>query len=131
MTGIDQHDRDVGGGGTRHHVAGVLRVPWRVGDDEAAVRRGEVAMCDVDRDALLALGSQAVGQQCKVALAVAVPPAGLLDRSELILEHGLGVVQETTDQRALAVVDAAGGRDAKRGDAWGGNTQGGLGAHQK
>jgi hypothetical protein len=41
-----------------------------VGDDERPPRRGEVAVGDVDRDALLALGAQAVGQQREVDLAV-------------------------------------------------------------
>ena len=113
VAGIDQHDGDVGGRRAGDHVAGVLRVARRVGDDEAALRRGEVAVGDVDRDALLALGAQAVGQQGEVALAVAVAPAGLLDRGELVLEHRLGVVQQSTDQRALAVVDAAGSRDTQ------------------
>jgi hypothetical protein len=34
--------------------------------------------------------------------------AGALDRRELVLEDGLAVVQQPTDQRALAVVDRAG-----------------------
>ena len=33
---------------------------------------------------------------------------------ELVLEHLLGVVQQPADQRALAVVDAAGGEEAQR-----------------
>jgi hypothetical protein len=45
-------------------------VAGRVGDDELARRRGEVAVGDVDRDALLALGGQAVEQQRVVELAV-------------------------------------------------------------
>ena len=110
---VDEHDGDVGGRGARHHVPRVLRVARCVGDDEAAMRCCEVAMGDVDRDALLALGTQTVGQQGEVALAVAIAPAGLFDRGELILEHRLGVVQQPTDQSALAVVDAAGSRDAK------------------
>ena len=115
VASIDEHDRDVGSRGAGDHVARVLRVARSVGDDEAAVRCGEVAVSDIDRDALLALGAQAVGQQGEVALAIAVATAGLVDRGELILEHRLGVVQQSTDQRALAVVDAAGSRDAKRG----------------
>ncbi len=141
VAGIDQHDRDIGRRRPGHHVARVLRVAGGVGDDEAAVRRGEVAVGDVDRDALLALGAQAVGEQREVALAVAVAPAGLHDGRELILEHCLGVVQQSADQGALAVVDAAGSGDAQRGhtgrsDAprgdsrWGGSKCGNC-AHQK
>ena len=40
--------------------------PGRVGDDELAQRRGEIAVGDVDRDALLALGDEAVGQQRQI-----------------------------------------------------------------
>jgi hypothetical protein len=41
-----------------------------VGDDEVAPRRREVAVRDVDRDALLALGGEAIEQQREVELAV-------------------------------------------------------------
>ena len=58
VAGVDEHDGDVGGGRAGDHVARVLRVAGRVGDDEAALRRGEVAVGDVDGDALLALGAQ-------------------------------------------------------------------------
>jgi len=49
------------------HVARVYsHVPRRVGDDELAPRGREVAVGDVDRDALLALGGEAVEQQREV-----------------------------------------------------------------
>jgi hypothetical protein len=48
-------------------------VPGAVGDDELAVRRGGVAVGDVDGDALLALGPQAVGDEGEVDLAEAAP----------------------------------------------------------
>ncbi len=56
LAGVHQDQREVGGRGPRHHVPGVLDVTRGVGDDEVAPRRGEVAVGDVDRDALLALG---------------------------------------------------------------------------
>jgi hypothetical protein len=49
--------------GPRDHVARVLRMTGRVGDDELAPRRVEVAVRHVDRDPLLALCAQAVGEQ--------------------------------------------------------------------
>jgi hypothetical protein len=76
----------------------------RVGEDERAPRRGEVAVGDVDGDALLALGAQAVGQTAEVELAVA--PAEVV---ELVGEDRLGIVQQAPDQGRLAVVDRAGG----------------------
>ncbi|CAB3731085.1 hypothetical protein LMG24076_05454 [Trinickia soli] len=64
--GVDQDDRRMRRRSARHHVARVLLVARRVGDDELAPRRGEVAIGHVDRDALLALGFQAVGQQRQI-----------------------------------------------------------------
>jgi hypothetical protein len=88
----------------------------------------EVAVGDVDRDALLALGAQTVGQQGEVDVAVAAPPRGLLDVLELVLEDRLRVVEETADERRFAIVDGAGGRKAdelgrwrRRGSAVGGD----------
>ena len=105
---VDEHDREVGRRGARHHVPRVLLVARGVGDDELARRRGEVAVRDVDRDALLALGHQAVGQQREVDGALAASLAGALDGRELVLEDRFRVVQQAPDERALAVVDAAG-----------------------
>jgi hypothetical protein len=42
---------------------------WRVGDDELAPLGLEVAVGDVDRDPLLALGLEAVEQQREVEVA--------------------------------------------------------------
>ena len=96
------------------HVARVLLVARRVGDDELAPRRREVAVRDVDRDALLALGDEAVGQQRRGRRA---RPRRLRDvrsiAAELVGEDRLRVVQQPADQRALAVVDAAGGEEAQ------------------
>ena len=84
---VDQHDRQIRGRGAGDHVARVLLVAGRVGDDEPALSGGEVAVGDVDRDALLALGPQAVGQQRQVEEVVAHPLAGLRDVLELVGEH--------------------------------------------
>ena len=54
---VQQDHREVGGRGAGHHVARVLLVAGAVGDDEAPPRGREVAVGDVDRDALLALGA--------------------------------------------------------------------------
>ncbi len=111
---VDQHDRQVGGRGAGDHVARVLLVARGVGDDELAPRGLEVAVGDVDRDPLLALGAQAVGQQRQVEVAVAAALGGLLDVLELILEDRLGVVQQPPDQGRLAVVDRARGGDPQQ-----------------
>ena len=106
--------RQVGGRRAGDGVAGVLHVAGAVGDDEVARRRREVAVGDVDRDALLALGPQAVGEQGEVDVVVAAALADGLDVLELVLEDRLRVVQQPADQRRLAVVDAADGGEAQR-----------------
>ena len=113
LAGVDEHEREVGGRVPGHHVARVLDVARGVGDDEFPQRRGEVAVGDVDGDALLALGPQPVGQQGEVGVLVAALAAEALDRLELVLEDGLGVVEEPADERALAVVDRTGGGEAE------------------
>ena len=80
FAGVDQQQRQVGGRGAGDHVARVLDVAGGVGDHELALRRREVAVGDVDRDPLLALGPQAVGQQRQVGLLVAALLGGALDR---------------------------------------------------
>jgi hypothetical protein len=83
----------------------------------------EVAVGDVDRDALLALGPEPVGQERQVRVGVAAALRGLLDVLELVLEDRLRVVEEAADQGRLAVVDGAGGGEADElggasGDRW-------------
>jgi hypothetical protein len=65
---IDEHDGDVGVGSAARHVARVLLVPGAIDDDEAARIRIEIAPGDVDGDALLALGDEAVDEQAEIGL---------------------------------------------------------------
>jgi len=111
VAGVDQDDREVAVRRAGRHVARVLHVPRRVGDDELALVGGEVAVRDVDRDALLALGLQAVDQQREVDLLAgrAVARGRLLRRREHVVVHRLRVVEQAADERRLAVVDAAAG----------------------
>ena len=73
-------------------------------------------MRDVDRDALLALGREAVEQQREVELAAerAVAPGLDLERRELVVEDQPGLEQQAPDQRRLAVVDGAAGDEAQQ-----------------
>jgi hypothetical protein len=91
----------------------MLRVYWMCPGVSAmmklAPRGGEVAVRDIDRDALLALGPQPVGQQREVGVLLAAVGAGALDRLQLVLEDRLGVEQQPADQRRLAVVHRPGG----------------------
>ena len=108
VAGVHQQHDDVGRGAAGDRVAGVLHVPGAVGQDEGALRGGEVAVGDVDRDALLPLGPQTVGQQGEVGAGQAPIQADLLDGGQLVAQHGLGVEQQAAHERGLAVVDAAG-----------------------
>ena len=78
--------------------------------------RGEIAIRDVDGDALLALGLQPVHQQREVeTLALGAEFFGIrLQRLQLILEDEFCVVKQAADQRRLAIVDAAAGDEAQR-----------------
>ena len=111
---VDQDDRDVGGGCGGHHVAGVLLVARRVGDDVLAGAGREVAVGHVDGDALLALGLQTVGKQRQIDCGQAALVGGLLDGGEGVGQDGLGVEQQAADQGALAVIDGAAGEEAQQ-----------------
>jgi hypothetical protein len=113
---IDQDHRQVGGRGTRHHVAGILFVPRRVGDDELALRRREEAVSDIDRDALLALGGKTVDEEGEIdILALRSDPLAVrLQRGQLILEDHLAVVEEAPDQGRLAVVHRSAGDESQQ-----------------
>jgi len=87
-----------------------------VGDDVLARVGGEEAVRDVDGDALLALGGEAVEQEREVELvALGADTLGVdFERSELILEEELRRIEQPADERALAVVDAAARDEAQQ-----------------
>ncbi len=111
---VDENDGQVRRRSARHHVARVLDVTRRVRDDELAPRRREVAVGDVDRDALFALGAQAVGEERQVRVLVAASTRHVFHVRELVLEDRFRVVEQAPDQGALAVVDAAARRKAQQ-----------------
>ena len=86
--GVDEQDRGVRVGRAGEHVAGVALMTGRVGQDVAACVGGEEPVRDVDGDALLPLGAQAVGQGGEVGDALFVG-----DRLEVIERQAVGVVQ--------------------------------------
>ena len=110
---VDEHDPELGGRSAGDHVARVLHVARRVGELEASPRRDEGAIGDVDRDALLALGAQAVGEEREVDVAVTAAARDVLDVLELVDEDLLRVVEQPPDQGGLAVVDRAACDEAK------------------
>ena len=110
MPHVDQKDRKLRRRSRGDHVARVLRMPGRIGDDELTQRRREIAIRDVDRDALFALRDQAVGRERQVER-LAAPLRRVLDGGELVGKDRARVVEQAADQRALAVVDAASGQE--------------------
>ena len=78
--------------------------------------RGEIAVGDVDGDALLAFGAQAVGEQREIDRAAGAIDFALLHGGELVFEDGLAVVEQAADQGGFAVVDAAGGGEAQQAE---------------
>ena len=111
---VDQDHRQVGGGRARDHVPRVLDVARCVGELEAPPRRHERAVGDVDRDSLLALRAEAVGEQRQVDVVVPTPAARVLDVLQLVGEDLLRVVEQPADQRRLAVVDRARGHEPEK-----------------
>ncbi|GAA3412566.1 hypothetical protein GCM10018952_25760 [Streptosporangium vulgare] len=120
VAGVDDDEHKLGGRGAGDHVAGVLHVAGRVGEDEAPARGGEVAVRDVDGDSLLALGAQAVREQREVGGLPALFPRGRLHRLQLVGEDRFRVVQQPADEGGLPVVHGPGGGEAQQ-----------CGGHQK
>ena len=113
---IDQHHREITGRGAGGHVAGVLFVAGRVGDDEHPLVGGKIAIGHIDGDALLALGFQSVGQQrrIKVRASGAVGQRVLADRGQLILVDRFGVMQEPADEGGFTIIDASAGEKPQK-----------------
>ena len=113
---VHQHDRKVGGRGAGRHVARVLLMTRRVGDDELALRGREEAVGNVDRDALLALRLETIDQQREIdVVAGRAVLAGIGGkRGELVLEDQLRVVEKPADQRRLAVVHRPAGQEPQQ-----------------
>ncbi len=113
---IHQQHRDIRRRCAGDHVAGVLFVARRVGEDEAAALSLEIAVRDVDRDALLPLGREAIHQQGVVDRAApgrAVAAAVAFERLHHVVRDAAALVEQAADERGFAVIHAAAGEDAK------------------
>ncbi len=106
---VDEDDREVGVRGTGRHVAGVLLVARGVGDDELALVGRKEAVGDIDGDALLPLRGEAIHEQGEIDAFITdrAVPALLAEGSELVVEDELAVIEQSSDQGGLAVVDRA------------------------
>src|ERR1700722_1345812 len=112
FAGVYQNDRCVRRRGARGHVARVLLMAGRVGDDELAASRREIAIRHIDGDALLSLSTQAIGQESEVDLAWRSRSLAF-DGLDLVFINGLCVIKQTPDEGGFAVVHAARGREAQ------------------
>ena len=115
LAGIDEEDDDIGGARPGDGVARVLDMAGAVGQDEGPLLGREVAVGDIDRDALLALRPQAVGEQGEVGAGESAVTADSLDGVPLVGEDRLGVVEQPAHEGGLAVVDGAGRGQAQHG----------------
>jgi hypothetical protein len=106
---VDQEQGEVRRRRAGQHVAGILLVARRVGDHEGATRRGEIAVGDIDRDALLAFGFKAVEQERILELARNGAVSARQDRQflQLVVGDRAGLDQQAADQGGLAVVHRA------------------------
>ncbi len=116
VAGVDQDDGQVAGRGAGRHVAGVLLMAGCVGNDEFAARGREIAVGHINGDALFPFGLQTVHQQRRIEIVAggAEFRAVLANGSNLILIDHLGVMQQSADEGALAVIDVAAGQETQQ-----------------
>ncbi len=98
---INQNHSEVTIRRASRHIAGVLLVTGAVGDNKFTLVGRKVAISHINRDPLLALGLEAVGQQrwIKTFIGRAVHLRVFGHFFELILIDHMTVVQQPPDQR--------------------------------
>ena len=90
------------------HVARVFFMPRSVSNDKAAVIRREIAVRDIDGNALLAFGHQAVQQKGIVNFSAAATDFTVeLQSFFLVGVEQLGIVKDMPDERRLSIVHTA------------------------
>ncbi len=87
-----------------------------IGDDELPLGRREVAICHVDRNALLPLGLEAIGQERGVEPTAcgAMLDRVFLDGCEGVLVDHLRLIEQHANERTLAVIHTAAGEEAQK-----------------
>jgi hypothetical protein len=110
---IDKNYSEICIAGARYEIARVLFVAGSVGDDELSLRRCEIAVRDVDRDALFAFGLETIGQEREVDPLAAAPFVFASRAFDLINESAFCFDQQPAYERGFSVIDVAGGREAK------------------
>ncbi len=100
LGGINQNYRQIRKGGTNGHIAGIFLVSGGVRHDKGTVLGGKIAVGDIDGDALLPLGHQAVKEKAVVDFAGSGAHLGVqLQGSLLIRKNQLGIVEHMANQR--------------------------------
>ena len=107
VTGVDEDDNEISVGGAGDHVARILDMTRGISDDEFTPGRGEIFICNVDGDALLAFGAQPICQKGEVDLSVLFVAALAFESLQLVGQDALAIVEEAADQGAFPVVYAA------------------------
>ena len=108
LRGVDEQDSHVCLARSDGHVAGVLLVSRRVGEDCPTPRRQiHVAVSNVNRDALFTFGLKTVGQLRKVDLSVG-KAARVVD---FVKRDRVGLNEQATENGRLTVVDGATNND--------------------
>ena len=115
LAAIDEKDGEIAVGGAGRHIARILFVARRIGDDEGALAGRESAIGDIDRDALLAFCFESVDQQREIDVGAdgAVFLRIALERGELIVENELLLIKQPADESRFAVVDRTAGEKAQ------------------
>ena len=105
-TCIHEDNGQVGRRAARNHVARILLVPRRVGNDELAVVGREVAVGYVDGDTLFTFGFQSVQQKGVVDVVAGVTHtlAVALQGVQLVFVQFLAIEQQASYQGGLTVV---------------------------
>ncbi len=116
FAGVDQQDRQIAGRCAGRHVTRVLLVPWRVGNNKFAFLGREIAVCHINGNSLLALSLQPVDQQRQIEFFTlgAMTLTVVMQRRELIFINLTRIVQQSANQRAFTVIDAAAGQEAQQ-----------------
>ena len=88
----------------------------RIGDNEFALFGREEAVGDINRNALFALGGQAIDQERKINLAALGPdPLGIgFERGQLILENHFGIIEQPPNQGRFAIINTAAGDETQQ-----------------
>src|SRR5260370_24461919 len=111
---IHQEDGQGGRGSGGREVARVLLVARGIGDDELALGGGKIPVSDIDGDALFPFRPQAIRQQREIERAGRLIYRRLARRRDLVLIDALRIVEQPPDQRGLAVIHAARGREPQQ-----------------